>query len=388
MTKKNLLLVAFSLSVCAVVYGREPPLASWIPANPMHRARAFFAAVELPNGNVLVAGGFDNNIDLGDSEIYHWRTGIWTPTTPMKQLRAAPVAVQLENGRVLVIGGGTWTRANQNNVFLSSCEIYDPRTNTWSFTGSMNDARFEDFAAFLLPGHKVLVAGGAGNAPGNPVVPGLNSAEIYDETAGTWRRTSSMSTPRGELAAAILRDGRVLVTGGWPHDGAASTNTAEIFDPVTEKWSSAGSMGAARADHVAVVLRDGRVLVAGGLFPTEEFPRLESAEIFDPDTGKWTPTGNMTYPNSDAAALVLPDGRVLVTGGHINHETESSSATLYDPETGTWSPAGFMSTVRAGHAAIMLPGDRGVLVIGGLYNSPLATPNADIFELCRCPEFR
>lgn len=387
MAKKHLLLGVVSLSVCSVAYGWEPPLVSWMPANRMHLARAFFAAAQLPNGNVLVAGGFDNNIDFRDSEIYNWHTGTWTSAAPMKELRAAPVAVQLENGRILVIGGGPWTRTNQSNVFLASCEIYDPRLNAWLPTGSMHDARFEDFAAFLLPGHKVLVAGGAGNDPTSTVVPGLSSAEIYDEATGTWSRTSDMNMPRGELAAVMLHDGRVLVTGGWPHDGAAPTNTAEIFDPVTQKWSSAGSMQAARADHVAVVLRDGRVLVAGGLYPTEEFPRLKSAEIFDPDTQQWTPTGDMTYPNSDAAALLLPDGRVLVTGGHIDHETESSSATLYDPETGRWSPAGFMSTVRAGHAAIMLPGNRGVLVMGGLYNSPLATPNVDIFELCRCPDF-
>jgi large repetitive protein len=386
MNKKPLLLAMVSLSVCAVVYGWEPPLASWSPANPMHSARAFFAAAELPNGNVLVAGGFNNNIDLRKSEIYDWHTEEWTPGPPMKELRAAPVAVRLENGRVLVIGGGHWTNANQSNVFLASCEIYDPRINTWSFTGSMHDARFEDFAAFLLPGHKVLVAGGAGNDPTTTVVPGLRSAEIYDEATGTWNRTSNMNTPRGELAAVMLHDGRILVTGGWPHDGEAPTDTAEIFDPITQKWSSGGRMGAARADHVAVVLRDGRVLVAGGLSPTEFFPRLKSAEIFDPETEKWTPTGDMTYPNSDAAALLLPDGRVLLIGGNIGKGMQTSSATLFDPETGSWSPAGFMSTVRSGHSAIMLPGNHGVLVMGGLYNFSLATPNVDIFELCRCPD--
>jgi hypothetical protein len=71
----------------------------------MHRPRAFFAAAELPNGNVLVAGGFHLGINFADSEIYNWHTGLWTPTASMKQARSAPVAVHLENGRVMVIGG-------------------------------------------------------------------------------------------------------------------------------------------------------------------------------------------------------------------------------------------------------------------------------------------
>jgi Galactose oxidase, central domain len=82
------------------------------------------------------------------------------------------------------------------------------------------------------------------------------------------------------------------------------------------------------------------VLVAGGA-ASELVARFASAEIFDPETGKWTPTGDMTSPRSEAehAAVLLRDGRVLVPGGYIAHETGTSSADLYDPETGTWAPA-------------------------------------------------
>ena len=105
MNKKTLVFVALSLLACAAVYGSEPLAVSWTPASPMHRPRAFFAAAELPNGNVLVAGGFHLGINFADSEIYNWHTGLWTPTASMKQARSAPVAVHLENGRVMVIGG-------------------------------------------------------------------------------------------------------------------------------------------------------------------------------------------------------------------------------------------------------------------------------------------
>jgi hypothetical protein len=90
----------------------------------------------------------------------------------MNDARSAPVAVQLENGWVLVIGG-----LDGNGTILNSAEIYDPRTKTWTLTGSMNDARFEDFVAVLLPGRKVLVAGWIQRL--------TEVAEIFDEKTGT-----------------------------------------------------------------------------------------------------------------------------------------------------------------------------------------------------------
>jgi hypothetical protein len=99
----------------------------------------------------------------------------------------------------------------------------------------------------------------------------------------------------------------------------------------------------------------------------ETLPRWASAEIFDPHTGKWTPTGPMTAPRSEVeyASVLLPDGRVLVPGGYTAPHTPVSSSDLYDPRTGTWTASGSMSVVRAGHSSIVLRGNRGVLVMGG-----------------------
>src|SRR5712691_12226333 len=148
--------------VCAAAYGPAPVASAqgitFTPATPMHKARGFFVATELLNGNILVAGGYDGSCNcapnFADSEIYNWRTGLWTLTSPMNAARAAPVAVRLENGRVMVIGGF-------GEIFdvLNSAEIYNPGTATWSLTAPMNDARVEDFTAVLLPGRRVLVAG-------------------------------------------------------------------------------------------------------------------------------------------------------------------------------------------------------------------------------------
>jgi hypothetical protein len=123
----------------------------------MNKARSYFVAVELLNGNVLVPGGFDGsmpNFDFPDAEIYNWHTGAWTPIAHMNTARSAAAAVRLEDGRVMVIGG-----ADEHFNFLASAEIYDLRTDTWSTdTAPMNGPRFEDFTAVLLPGRKVPLA--------------------------------------------------------------------------------------------------------------------------------------------------------------------------------------------------------------------------------------
>src|SRR6266566_7377426 len=175
--------------VCAAAYAQG---ITWTPANPMNKARAFFTATKLLNGDVLVAGGYDGFADpaiFPDAEIYNWHTGQWTPISPMNSARAAPEALRLENGRIMVIGG-----ADADFNFLDTAEIYDPRTGTWSFTGAMNEPRFEDFVAVLLPGRKVLIAGGFG-----PPFDALNSAEIYDEATNTWTPTGSMNVARAEF---------------------------------------------------------------------------------------------------------------------------------------------------------------------------------------------
>jgi hypothetical protein len=101
----------------------------------------------------------------------------------------------------------------------------------------------------------------------------------------------------------------------------------------------------------------------------------------EPPAASWIPVNPV-----HRAAVPLPDGQVLVPGGHVAHETETNSGDLFDPETGTWGPSGLMNATRAGHFAILLRGNRGVLVMGALTKSHASTNIVDIFELCRCPE--
>ena len=108
---------------------------------------------------------------------------------------------------------------------------------------------------------------------------------------GSVRLTGNMEVDRSWHRATLLRDGRVLVTGGFDSYGNA-LSSAEIYDPSTGHFVDAGQMTSRRATHSATLLPNGKVLIAGGCASTDP-EALASAEIYDPDTGRFSPTGDL-----------------------------------------------------------------------------------------------
>ena len=112
----------------------------------------------------------------------------------------------------------------------------------------------------------------------------------------------------------------------------------------TGAFTPTGTMTTARDGHTATLLPDGKVLIAGGQTPGCCLaPRsLSSAELYNPSTGSFTATGNMTTGRSGHTATLLPDGKVLIAGGGFRAETgfagiALASAELYDPLKRTFS---------------------------------------------------
>ena len=177
------------------------------------------------------------------------------------------------------------------------------------------------------------------------------------QSPGTFTPTGGMSTPRAAHTATLLHNGKVLIAGGFDNSPLAS---AELYDPTTGAFTPTGDMTTPRAQHTATLLADGTVLIAGGRNGTNGIRDLASAELYDPSTGVFTPTGSMVTLRGLHAATLLPDGRVLMTGCAI--PCNSAIAEIYDPSTGTFADAG---TPGAGGGAATLLADGRVLVTGG-----------------------
>src|SRR4051812_12999096 len=223
--------------------------------------------------------------------------------------------------------------------------------------GAMTEPRAAHSATVLLNG-QVLIAGGLSASS-------LAGAELYDPASRTFRRTGSLQSARADHAAILLPDGRVLIAGGVAGD---FLRTTEIYDPANGNFAPGPPMSESRSGAVAVRLPDGRILIAGGTGGTAaDWVTRSSAEIYDPASGAFSGTGAMTAPRESHTATLLPDGRVLVTGGHSGRGAAiriHSSAELYDSTSGTFTPTGAMSRIRHKHDAALLRDGR-VLIAGG-----------------------
>jgi len=198
-------------------------------------------------------------------------------------------------------------------------------------TGSLLTERTKAAAA-PLPGGDALVVGGLHRVSlSSPTSESLASAEVYDGATGTFSATGSMVTSRMDATAAALPDGRVLVAGGqiWG-GGGTPLASAEIYDPESGEFSPTGSMAVARFGAMSAPLPDGTILVVGGYGSGS----LASAEIYDPETGEFSPTGSMVAARGMGLAASLPDGTILIAakGGGENALTTE----IYDPLTGTF----------------------------------------------------
>jgi hypothetical protein len=227
--------------------------------------------VTLKDGRVLVAGGNGEEEALATAELFDPATETFQPAGAMTRPRGVGAsAVLLPDGRVLIVGGGAEVG--------DSAELFDPATGTFTPTGSMTAARGGFFSATLLDDGRVLIAGGLVLHPTEPTTIAPEpaaTAEVYDPATGTFTAVGSMATPRYMHAASILADGTVLVAGGSherpPEGGVPATTDAEIFDPATGAFRPTGSLHRGRLMPATVAIDD-RVLVLGSFDPASEYP--------------------------------------------------------------------------------------------------------------------
>jgi N-acetylneuraminic acid mutarotase len=283
----------------------------------------------LADGRVLVVGGYgesDSTIGIANAEVFDPSSNTWTPVPNMAYRRWYPAATTLPDGRILVTAG--WQTTSHTNAGIS--EIYDPAGNSWTQLTNANNP-FETYPFMdVLPDGRVIHVGGseyptdtdvldltttswsvvdpnivdggsaimytpwkfmkAGSATDSQGVgPSSNTTFVLDMTqqSPAWHQTASMAYPRSFLNLTSLPDGTVLATGGETDKNggniANAVYAAELWSPQTQTWSTMASMHTPREYHgTALLLPDGRVLVSGMGADFGNVPDQKSAEFYSP----------------------------------------------------------------------------------------------------------
>jgi hypothetical protein len=332
----------------------------------MATARGYAVWASLPDGRVLVAGG-DGPGGVTSAEIYDPASGVFTATGPMSTTRGGRLnqMAPLPGGKFLVAGGTN----GRCDTAWSSAEIFDPSTGTWSLTGSMSVAR-SDPSVIALAGGQVLVVGGYDQLSGDcstVMAEALTSAEIYDPASGSFTPTAAPMTPRANAWATSLPNGDALIVAGEEHGNQAFNPTVEKYSPGGGgSFASVGMMPGQAGYGYAFTLPSGKVLLTGSF-------SSGTTSLFDPSASAFTPA--MPDPISAGAgcAVQLRNGNVFLATGFSNGAATPETE-VYFAATGTWTRTTLMSTPRLGCSIAELP-DGKVLVAGGdaVSGGPLLT---------------
>jgi hypothetical protein len=238
-----------------------------------------------------------------------------------------PSLTQLLDGEVLVTGRNL-CRPYPVQVPVKSIELYNPRTGYSRIVAEFRVERYDPDTTLLKDG-RVLFTGGVDGSQ-KPV----RDNEIYDPATATLTAAGAMTANRCRESIVSLPDGSVLFAGGaaceiFPDNALQS---AEIFDPRTNQFQAVGDMHSARFCPGDALLKDGRVLLAAGAKGSYYMVSENTAELYDPKSRSFTPTGKLTMGRSCPAAELRPDGTVLIQGGFLQVSPMGSASSLFNSE--------------------------------------------------------
>jgi hypothetical protein len=344
----------------------------------MSSSRAYQSETLLPNGKVLLAGGTNDLFGLAPmagADLYNPASGLLNPTGPMGAARYAHTATLLNNGKVLVVGGFVVNKTDAT----ASAELYDPAAGTFAPTANTLHYPRGGHTATLLPNGEVLIVGGYSGKT-NVLANYPSTCEIYNPVSNLFRDSGSLNAVRGahratpiyglilpvvaqSLEHADIVDNRVLISGGYSANGFI-TSLEWYFVGSDSFGTLSVGLGAGRALHTAVLLPNNKVLLAGGAISTSLPPSaIASAELYNVLTNSIAPTGSLVAARA-AQTSTLVGGRVLVFGGAAGFSV-LSSVESYDPGTGQFTAATAMATGRGFHTGTLL-GNGKILLAGGL----------------------
>jgi hypothetical protein len=256
--------------------------------------------------------------------------------------------VVLPDNRVLLNGGHLITG---DKYGLTSTNIYNPTTNTWTTSGNMAQARWYPSTLMLGDG-RLVTMGGSITPTTTATIP-----EIYNVSSGVWTQMGTAATNPDNIGLYpkinLLPSGKVF----WMNAGHGS----KLFDPNSGTWTNLGANS--NPLFTSVQYLPGKIMGAGYGNYTNIIDLNQPMPIY------WNAKQPMAYSRYNLNLTILPDGKVLATGGSNNNSNLDSSAVLpaelWDPVTQTWTLLPSMATPRMYHSIAMLMQDGRVLVAGG-----------------------
>ena len=258
----------------------NPTNSTWANTGALKFPRYGHTATLLANGKVLVAGGTGTNLpnpnltNIYPTEVYDPATGLWATNDPLLVGRFGHTATLLTNGKVLIAAGET----TNYSIVTGECELYDPTTGNIAVTGQLPYPT-ANHTATLLPSGLVLAAAGdidIGSPGGVGLYPYFNAA-LFDPNTETWTLTGSLNKGHDYHTATLLANGLVLVAGYATYN--STNDSAELYDPASAIWTTAAPMKFPRVQHTATLLPNGKVLVVGGFLATAELYDSTGAAI-------------------------------------------------------------------------------------------------------------
>lgn len=277
----------------------------------------------LPDGRLFVTGGdIGGGVGIASTNIFDFRTNTWQKVGNMNAGRWYPTTITLADGDILTVTG-LMTLETGHNLLP---QVWNPTTGWRDLTGALRDVTFYS-PMHLAPNGQVFMSGSE-----------VMSAYLDTSGQGKWTDVAAHNHEiwRDYAPSVIYDNGKVIIMGGG-NPPVDSVETINLYDDAP-RWETISAMRFARRHHNATITADGKVLVTGGTSSAgfnDATNAVLAAESWDPNTEQWTTMASMRVARVyHSTALLLPDGRVLSTGGGrpapVNG-VENLNAEIYSP---------------------------------------------------------
>jgi N-acetylneuraminic acid mutarotase len=325
----------------------NPSTDTWIAVttNNAPEPRTHHTAVWTGTEMIVWGGNVeDHSLNTGgryDPTTNHW---VRTSMTNAPPYRAHHTAVW--TGRQMIIWGGT----DSYTVFNTGSR-YNPSTNTWVSTSTTNAPAARYLHTAVWTGSEMIAWGGNG---GDMYTNTLNSGGRYNPTTNTWTPTSTVNAPQSRWFHTAVWTGSLMIVWGGDHgDFVQQLNTGGKYNPSTNTWSSTSTInGPAHRDSHSAVWTGSEMIVWGGFAGSAD---TRTGGRYHPDTNSWTATTTSNAPSARETHKAIWTGTEMIIwgGGNADDSWGLSTGGRYNPTNNTWlSTNGNAATARSAHTAV------------------------------------